>query len=53
MSDKELLNLCKEWFEEIVEMCDRLTSGNVSHNRTAIRGYAKNCVEFIESDRHL
>ena len=46
-TDKEVLELCKEWFEDIMEKCDRLTSGNVSHNGRAIHGYAANCAEFI------
>lgn len=51
ITDKEVLELCKEWFEEIMERCDRLTSGNVSHNGRAIHGYAKNCTEFVA--KHL
>lgn len=51
MTDKEVLELCKEWFETIMERCDRLTSGNVSHNGRAIHGYAKNCTEFVA--KHL
>ena len=47
ITDKEVLELCKEWFETIMERCDRLTSGNVSHNGRAIHGYAKNCAEFV------
>lgn len=47
ISDKETLELCKAWFEGIMERCDRLTSGNVSHNGRAIHGYAKNCAEFV------
>lgn len=48
-TDKEVLELCKLWFEDIMGRCDRLTSGNVSHNSRAIHGFAKNCTEFIES----
>lgn len=32
MNDREVLKLCKEWFAEIAERCDKLISGNVSHN---------------------
>lgn len=47
-TDKEVLELCKAWFEEVAERCDKLTSGNVSHNGRAIHGFALNCAEFIE-----
>ena len=50
-TDKEVLELCKAWFEDIMERSDRLTTGNVSHGRAAIRGVAKNYAEFI--DEHL
>lgn len=44
------INLLKEWFEDISEKCEHLTSGNVSHNGKMIRGFAKNCAEYIETD---
>ena len=50
-TDKEVLELCKSWFEDIMERCDRLTSGNVSHGSRAIHGIAKNYAEFV--DEHL
>ena len=46
-TDKKVLELCKAWFEEVAERCDRLTSGNVSHNGRAIHGFALSCAEFI------
>ncbi len=48
--DRKEFELLKEWFQDIAEKCEHLTSGNVSHNGAAIRGFAKNCVEYIESD---
>jgi hypothetical protein len=47
ITDKEVLELCKAWFEDIMERSDRLTSGNVSHGSRAIRGVSKNYAEFI------
>ena len=47
-SNKEVLELCKSWFEDIMERSDRLTSGNVSHGSRAIYGVAKNSIEYIE-----
>ena len=47
-TDREVLELCKSWFEDIMERCDRLTSGNVSHCSRAIHGVAKNYAEFVE-----
>lgn len=46
-TDKEVLELCKEWFEDIMERSEKLTSGNVAHGRAAIRGVAKNYAEFV------
>jgi hypothetical protein len=46
-TDKEVLELCKAWFEDIMERSDRLTSGNVSHGIASIRGVAKNYAEFV------
>lgn len=48
--DKKAFELLKEWFEEIAEKCDRLTSGNVSHNGKMIRGFLRNCAEYIKTD---
>ena len=48
--DRKGFELLKEWFEEIAERCSRLTSGNVSHNGKAIRGFARNCAEYIKTD---
>ena len=47
-TDKKVLELCKAWFEEVAERCDKLTSGNVSHNGRAIHGFALSCAEFVE-----
>ncbi len=48
MTDREVLELCKSWFEEISEKCSKLTSGNVSHNSKYIRGLARGSAEFID-----
>lgn len=46
-TDREVLELCKSYFEDIMERCDRLTSGNVSHGSRAIHGAAKNYAELV------
>lgn len=46
-TDREVLELCKSWFEDIMERCDRLTSGNVSHGSRAIHDVSKNYAEFV------
>ena len=51
-TDKEVLELCKAWFEDIMERCDRLTSGNVSHGSRAIHGVAKNYAEYVDEHLH-
>ena len=48
--DRKSFELLKEWFKEIAERCSHLTSGNVSHNGKAIRGFARNCAEYIKTD---
>ena len=50
-TDREVLELCKAWFEDIMERSERLTSGNVSHGSRAIHGTAKSYAEFV--DEHL
>lgn len=47
-TDKEVLELCKSWFEDIMERSNRLTSGNVSHGSKAIHGVAKNYAEYVD-----
>lgn len=48
MTDRELLELCKTWFSRIMDKCDRLTTGNVSHQKAVIRTTAKECINFID-----
>lgn len=50
--DKEVLELCKAWFEDIMERSDRLTTGNVSHGSRAIHGVAKNYAEYVGEHLH-
>lgn len=37
-----------EWFEDIAEKTHKLTSGNVSHHGSTIRGLARNSAEYLE-----
>lgn len=46
--NREELERLKEWFEDVAEKCEHLTSGNVSHNGRMIRGFARNCAEYIK-----
>ena len=50
-SDSVLLDRAIEWFGDVIEKSERLTSGNVSHQGATIRAFAKNCVEFINLHR--
>lgn len=36
------------WFEDIAEMCAKLTSGNVSHQGASIRGKAIRAAEYLK-----
>lgn len=48
-TDKEVLELCKAWFEEIAERCDKLINDDdISHWKKTTHGFALNCAEFIE-----
>lgn len=51
-TDKEVLELCKSWFEDIAERSDRLTSGNVSHCGRAIHGVAMHYSEYVDEHLH-
>lgn len=51
-TDREVLELCKAWFEDIMERSYRLTSGNVSHGSRAIYGVAKNYAEYVDEHLH-
>lgn len=37
-----------EWFNDIAEMCGKLTSGNVSHLAATIKGKAIRSADYIE-----
>lgn len=43
----DLLDKSIGWFNDIMNMCDRLTSGNVSHMGATIRGKAVRCAEYV------
>lgn len=43
-----MLESAISWFEDIAEMCAKLTSGNVSHRGAAIRGKAIRSAEYIK-----
>lgn len=47
-SNMEILQMCKEWFEDIAEKAELLTAGNVSHNGKVIRAYARQYAEYID-----
>lgn len=51
-TDKEVLELCKSWFEDIAERSDRLTTGNVSHSGRAIHGVAMHYAEYVNEHLH-
>lgn len=46
--DKELKDMLKSWFENIEELSNKLTSGNVSHQGATIRNKAIRCSTFIQ-----
>ena len=43
-----MLESAISWFEDIAEMCAKLTSGNVSHQGASIRGKAIRAAEYIK-----
>jgi hypothetical protein len=48
MSNEELIEYSILWFEEIVEKCDRMTTGNFSHDNRQLKGFAQRCADFIK-----
>ena len=42
-----LLQKAVHWFKNIVDDCDHLTSGNISHQRATIKGRAIRCADYI------
>lgn len=51
MTDKELLEKAAHRFRLIADDTNRITSGNLSHNLTCLRGFALRAAESIE--KHL
>ena len=43
-----MLESAISWFEDIAEMCAKLTSGNVSHQGASIKGKAIRAAEYIK-----
>ena len=43
-----MLECAISWFEDIADMCAKLTSGNVSHQCSSIRGKAIRAAEYIK-----
>ena len=46
--DKEFRDMLISWFENIEDTCNKLTSGNVSHQGATIRNNAIRCTTFIK-----
>jgi hypothetical protein len=44
----ELRDNIIKWFNNIVEEADTLTTGNVSHKKSMIKGMAARSAEFVE-----
>lgn len=49
---QELLEKSVQWFNDIAELCSKLTSGNVSHLGATIKGKAIRSAEFIEKHKN-
>lgn len=48
---ESMIDCAITWFEDIAEMCSRLTSGNVSHQGASIRGKAIRAAEWLRKKR--
>lgn len=53
ITNKELIEMSINWFNDIKENSKRLTSGNVSHNARQIEGFALHCAEFLEKYKEI
>lgn len=51
MTNKEILEKSYGWLNDIADMCQRLTTGNVSHLGATIRGKAVRAAEFINKHK--
>lgn len=47
-SHEDMLERAISWFEDIAEMCNKLTTGNVSHQGVSIKGKAIRAAEYIK-----
>jgi len=47
-SYESLLESAITWFDDIAEMCSKLTSGNVSYQGCSIRGKAIRAAEYLK-----
>lgn len=52
MTKEQIEKKAIEWFNDIAEMCGKLTSGNVSHLAATIKGRAIRSAEYIEKHRN-
>lgn len=47
-SYEDMLERAISWFDDIAEMCNKLTTGNVSHQGASIKGKAIRAAEYIK-----
>lgn len=50
---ESLINSVITWFEDIAEMCSRLTPSNVSHQGATVRGKAIRAAEWLRKRENL
>ena len=43
----EKMGIICSWFQRIVDMASKLTTGNVTHQGTTIRNYARSYIQYI------
>ena len=48
MKDEQIIKVLIEALQSIIETCDHLNTGNVSHQKNVIVGMAKRSIEFKE-----
>lgn len=49
--NNNLLDNAIDWFNDIAEMCGRLTSENVSHQAVSIKGKALRAAEYLKKHK--
>lgn len=46
--NEKLIGMLIMWYEDTINYCNRITSGNISHNSKSLRGYLLRVAEYLK-----